>query len=73
MIKAEDAAGTKQFKFDFRGRNRRPPRDAVNALLSLAYSLLAKDSRLPVMRWASILTWGSIISRASAGRRWRWI
>src|SRR6195256_4903007 len=25
------------------GRNRRPPRDAVNALLSLAYSLLAKD------------------------------
>jgi CRISPR-associated protein Cas1 len=31
------------FHFDFQGRNRRPPRDAVNALLSLAYSLLAKD------------------------------
>jgi CRISPR-associated protein Cas1 len=30
-------------KFDFAGRNRRPPRDAVNALLSLGYSLLAKD------------------------------
>ncbi len=29
--------------FDFNGRNRRPPRDPVNALLSLAYSLLAKD------------------------------
>ncbi len=29
--------------FDFRGRNRRPPRDPVNALLSLAYSLLVKD------------------------------
>jgi CRISPR-associated protein Cas1 len=29
--------------FDFDGRNRRPPRDPVNALLSLAYSLLAKD------------------------------
>jgi CRISPR-associated protein Cas1 len=29
--------------FDFRGRNRRPPTDPVNALLSLAYSLLAKD------------------------------
>ncbi len=29
--------------FDFRGRNRRPPRDPVNALLSLAYSLLTKD------------------------------
>jgi CRISPR-associated protein Cas1 len=31
------------WSFDFRGRNRRPPRDPVNALLSLAYSLLAKD------------------------------
>ncbi len=29
--------------FDFNGRNRRPPRDPVNALLSLAYSVLAKD------------------------------
>lgn len=29
--------------FDFQGRNRRPPRDPVNALLSFAYSLLAKD------------------------------
>lgn len=29
--------------FDFEGRNRRPPRDPVNALLSLAYSVLAKD------------------------------
>ena len=29
--------------FDFRTRNRRPPRDPVNALLSLAYSLLTKD------------------------------
>ncbi|NLX54149.1 MAG: CRISPR-associated endonuclease Cas1 [Planctomycetaceae bacterium] len=31
------------FTFDFRHRNRRPPRDPVNALLSLAYSVLAKD------------------------------
>lgn len=29
--------------FDFEGRNRRPPRDPVNTLLSLAYSLLTKD------------------------------
>ena len=29
--------------FDFQGRNRRPPRDPVNALLSFAYSLLSKD------------------------------
>lgn len=31
------------FLFDFERRNRRPPRDPVNALLSLAYSMLAKD------------------------------
>ena len=31
------------FTFDFQARNRRPPRDPVNALLSLGYSLLAKD------------------------------
>lgn len=31
------------FAFDFKTRNRRPPRDPVNALLSLAYSLLARD------------------------------
>ncbi len=29
--------------FDFDGRNRRPPRDPVNSLLSLGYALLAKD------------------------------
>ncbi len=32
-----------RYAFDFRGRNRRPPRDPVNAMLSLAYALLAKD------------------------------
>ncbi|MCB1021459.1 MAG: CRISPR-associated endonuclease Cas1 [Acidobacteria bacterium] len=35
--------GDPALAFDFRVRNRRPPRDPVNALLSLAYSLLAKD------------------------------
>ncbi|HEU5117047.1 MAG TPA: CRISPR-associated endonuclease Cas1 [Isosphaeraceae bacterium] len=29
--------------FDFRTRNRRPPRDNVNALLSFAYAILCKD------------------------------
>ena len=29
--------------FNFNGRNRRPPRDPVNALLSFAYSILAKE------------------------------
>ena len=32
-----------EFRFDFTERNRRPPRDPVNALLSLAYSILVKD------------------------------
>ena len=40
MLKGAAAfAGT----FDLAGRNRRPPRDPINALLSLGYSLLAKD------------------------------
>lgn len=45
MIKTEedDSPSVERFRFDFDGRNRRPPRDAVNALLSLAYSLLGKD------------------------------
>jgi CRISPR-associated protein Cas1 len=38
-----DADGQQFFTFDFTRRNRRPPRDAVNALLSLGYSLLARD------------------------------
>ena len=29
--------------FEMAGRNRRPPRDPINALLSFAYALLAKD------------------------------
>ncbi len=38
-----DAAGQQFFTFDFTRRNRRPPKDAVNALLSLGYSMLARD------------------------------
>lgn len=37
------AALRHEFSFDFTARNRRPPRDPVNALLSFAYSLLARD------------------------------
>ncbi|MGA3028236.1 MAG: CRISPR-associated endonuclease Cas1 [Bryobacteraceae bacterium] len=45
MIKPGDevVSAANGFSFDFEGRNRRPPRDPVNALLSLAYSMLAKD------------------------------
>lgn len=39
LIRSQDA------DFIFSGRNRRPPRDAVNALLSFLYTLLAHDVR----------------------------
>lgn len=42
MVRPTDAKGG-AFNFDFRCRNRRPPKDPVNALLSLAYAMLAKD------------------------------
>jgi CRISPR-associated protein Cas1 len=40
---AKRQAEAEAFTFDFTQRRRRPPTDPVNALLSLAYSLLAKD------------------------------
>lgn len=46
MLKAETEEGTAgdaDFAFQFSVRNRRPPRDPVNALLSLGYSMLARD------------------------------
>ncbi len=47
MLKADDPTESdKGFSFDFQSRNRRPPRDPVNALLSLAYSMLSKDLTL---------------------------
>ena len=35
--------------FSFQARNRRPPRDPVNALLSFAYALLLKDVRVALL------------------------
>jgi CRISP-associated protein Cas1 len=43
MLKGEAAVGG---EFDLEGRNRRPPRDPINALLSFVYSLLSKDFAL---------------------------
>ena len=37
-----EAAPDEEFRFDFESRNRRPPKDPVNALLSFAYSLLVR-------------------------------
>jgi CRISPR-associated protein Cas1 len=39
MLKADGAPP----EFDFDGRNRRPPKDPVNALLSLAYAMLTRE------------------------------
>lgn len=41
MLKVDDEQ--ERPAFDFTRRNRRPPRDPVNALLSLGYSLLVRD------------------------------
>jgi CRISPR-associated protein Cas1 len=59
MVKVEDdlpglempSKNTKQlaFNFNFSNRNRRPPTDPVNAMLSLAYSMLAKDCTLAAL------------------------
>jgi CRISPR-associated protein Cas1 len=43
MLKTESGEPDPTFTLDFTGRNRRPPLDPVNALLSLAYSLLTND------------------------------
>lgn len=43
MLKTDNGDRPSEFSFDFTTRNRRPPRDPVNALLSLGYSLLVKD------------------------------
>jgi CRISPR-associated protein Cas1 len=45
------AKDTKQlaFNFNFTNRNRRPPTDPVNAMLSLAYSMLSKDCTLAAL------------------------
>src|SRR5207253_3316625 len=57
MVKVEDELAVSEpkpspqlrFNFDFAGRKRRPPTDPVNALLSLAYSLLVKDCTIAAL------------------------
>ena len=43
MLKSDDNGEEQEFSFDFSHRNRRPPQDPINALLSFSYSLLTKD------------------------------
>jgi len=47
MLKTSGDAST---RFEFESRNRRPPRDPVNALLSFLYSMLAKDMMVTLVR-----------------------
>jgi CRISP-associated protein Cas1 len=59
MVKVEDdlpglglqveSTHQRTFNFNFNHRNRRPPTDPVNAMLSLAYSMLAKDCTLATL------------------------
>lgn len=44
-----DMISTVDVAFDMTSRNRRPPRDPVNAMLSLTYSLLAKDCAVTLL------------------------
>ncbi len=48
MLKTPDNSESLK-PFDFTTRNRRPPRDPVNALLSFAYSLLVKDLTITLL------------------------
>ena len=43
MLKPPEAKETSQLDFNFERRNRRPPKDPINALLSFTYALLTKD------------------------------
>lgn len=45
-------------EWDFDGRNRRPPRDPVNALLSFGYAILAKECTVALMAEGLDPWWG---------------
>lgn len=47
MLKTSDADKS---TFDLESRNRRPPRDPINALLSFLYSMLSKDLTVTLIR-----------------------
>jgi CRISPR-associated protein Cas1 len=45
-------------QWDFAGRNRRPPRDPVNAMLSFGYAMLAKECTVALMAEGLDPWWG---------------
>ncbi len=54
-------------EFDFRSRNRRPPRDPVNALLSFGYALLAKEATVALLT-EGLDPWWGLYHRPRHGR-----
>ncbi|MCC6422352.1 MAG: CRISPR-associated endonuclease Cas1 [Phycisphaerales bacterium] len=54
MLKPRDFDST----WDFESRNRRPPRDPVNAMLSFAYALLAKECTVALLSEGLDPYWG---------------
>lgn len=54
MLKPRDFEST----WDFTSRNRRPPRDPVNAMLSFAYALLAKECTVALLGEGLDPYWG---------------
>jgi len=53
--------------WDFRNRNRRPPRDPVNAMLSFGYALLAKECTVALIA-AGLDPWWGLFHRPRHGR-----
>lgn len=56
--------------FPFHGRNRRPPKDAVNAMLSFAYTLIANDVAAALETVGLDHTSGFSIHSVQGARRW---
>jgi len=50
--------GNDELAFDMAGRNRRPPTDPVNALLSFGYAMLAKDCTVALLAVGLDPYWG---------------
>lgn len=61
----------KDFKFE--GRNKRPPMDNMNAMLSFVYTLLTNNIAAALEGVVWILTWAICIPKDRAELRWHWI
>lgn len=60
-------AGASMGRFDFNGRNRRPPVDRINALLSFSYAMLTKEAVVACLA-AGLDPYGGLYHRPQFGR-----